>query len=73
MNIMNIMYDGAWRQKQTWSLAKRWVTPSDFRAGLGDQPSFAVINDADEESPVTNSSLTGDHGSLYRMKCFDRR
>ena len=41
-----------------------WVTLPDFRAGLGDQPSFAVINDADEESPVTNSSLTGDHGSL---------
>ena len=41
-----------------------WVTLSDFWAGLGDQPSFAVINDADEESPVTNSSLAGDHGSV---------
>ena len=31
--------------------------------GRSEHTSFAVINDADEESPVTNSSLTGDHGS----------
>ena len=61
---MNIMYDGAWRQKQTWNLAKRWVTPSDFRAGSGDQPSFAVVNDADDAPLVTNASLMGDHGSV---------
>ena len=40
---------------------------SEFWAGLGDQPSFAVINDADEESPVTNSSLTVNHGSVLEQ------